>query len=128
MTTVVTKEIFKSYTFAVVLIEMGAISLFNQIKIIMLLRNQMTSRVAGIILTRIRERKGRLTEISDECRINRREFNVRGLSKMSLHRLLRVVYALYMVLPKREYDEMMDEIRRVMAAYADHYDYLLLDE
>ncbi len=94
----------------------------------MLLRNQLTSRVAGIILTRIRERKGRLTEISDECRINRREFNVRGLSKMSLHRLLRVVYALYMVLPKREYDEMMDEIRRVMAAYADHYDYLLLDE
>ena len=107
---------------------MGAISLFYQIKIIMLLRNQLTSRVAGIILTRIRERKGRLTEISDECRINRREFNVRGLSKMSLHRLLRVFYALYMVLPKREYDEMMDEIRRVMAAYADHYDYLLLDE
>ena len=107
---------------------MGAIFVFYQIKIIMLLRNQLTSRVAGIILTRIRERKGRLTEISDECRINRREFNVRGFSKMSLQRLLRVFYALYMVLPKREYDEMMDEIRRVMAAYADHYDYLLLDE
>lgn len=107
---------------------MGAIFVFYQIKIIMLLRNQLTSRVAGIILTRIRERKGRLTEISDECRINRREFNVRGFSKMSLQRLLRVFYALYMVLPKREYDEMMNEIRRVMAAYADHYDYLLLDE
>lgn len=94
----------------------------------MLLRKQMTSKVAGIILTRIRDRKGRLTEISDGCRINRREFNVRGFSKMSLHRLLRVVYALCLVLPKREYDEMMNEIRRVMAAYADHYDYLLLDE
>lgn len=107
---------------------MGAIFVFYQIKIIMLLRNQLTSRVAGIILTRIRERKGRLTEISDECRINRREFNVRGFSKMSLQRLLRVFYALYMVLPKREFDAMENEIAEVIADYADEYDYVLLDE
>ena len=94
----------------------------------MLLRNQLTSSVAGIILTRIREKKGRLTEISDECRINRREFNVRGLSKMSMQRLLRVLYSLYLLLPKNDFYAMMDEMAVVIENYGDDYDYALLDE
>lgn len=107
---------------------MGATYYLIKIFMTMLLRKQLTSKVARIILTRIRDRKGRLTEISDECRINRREFNVRGFSKMSLQRLLRVFYALCLVLPKSEFDAMGNEIAEVIADYADEYDYVLLDE
>ncbi len=93
-----------------------------------MLKDQLTSEVAGIILDRVRESKGRVTEISDLCRINRRELNVRGLSRMKLHRLLRIVYALAVVLRYEEYRDMMAQIARTIESYSDEFDYMLLDE
>ena len=48
------------------------------------LKDQLTSEVAGIILRHVRTPKGRLTEISDDSKINRKDFNVHGLSQ-SMH-------------------------------------------
>jgi len=93
-----------------------------------MLKDQLTSEVAGIILDRVRESKGRVTEISDLCRINRRELNVRGLSRMKLHRLLRIVYSLAVIMRYEEYRAMMEQISRTIENFSDNYDYLLLDE
>ena len=93
-----------------------------------MLKDQLTSSVAGIILRQVKKEKGRLTEVSDLCRINRSEFNVRGLSKMKLHRLLRIVYALTLVTPYNDYRQMMDEVRNTISNYSDMYDFTLLDE
>lgn len=93
-----------------------------------MLKDQLTSAVAGIILHHVRERKGRLTEVSDLCSINRKEFNRRGLSKMKLHRLLRLVYALALILPYREFDVMWKDILDEIRNYSDDYDFTLLDE
>jgi len=93
-----------------------------------MLRDQLTSEVAGIILCYVRERKGRLTEMSNECRINRREFNVHGLAMMKLHRLLRIIYDLCMILPPSEFKGMVDKIRETIIEYSENYDYRLLDE
>lgn len=93
-----------------------------------MLKEQLTSAVAGIILHHVRETKGRLTEVSDLCSINRKEFNRRGLSKMKLHRLLRLVYALALIMPYREFDVMWKDILDEIRNYSDDYDFTLLDE
>ena len=92
------------------------------------LKDQLTSEIAGIILRYVRNRKGRLTEISNDSRINRKEFNVRGFANLKLHRLLRVIYALYLELPYAEFVKMTDEIRETIIEYGEDYDYTLLDE
>lgn len=92
------------------------------------LRDKMSSDVAAIVLRYVRNKKGRLTQVSDDCRINRREFNISGLNKMRLHRLLRIVYDLYLELPYSEFVKMTDEIRDIIKDYGDEYDYTLLDE
>ena len=61
----------------------------------MKLKEQLTSEVAGIILKYVKAEKGRLTRISEDARINRKEFNIRGLSKMRLHRQMRLNHSLY---------------------------------
>lgn len=93
-----------------------------------MLKDQLTSAVAGIILHHLRDFKGRLTEVSDLCNINRREFNRKGLSKMKMHRLLRLVYAMALVLPYQEYDMMWKDILDEIRNFSDDYDYTLLDE
>ena len=44
----------------------------------------MSNDIAGIILQKIREKKGRLSIISDESSINRKHFNVEDFTKMTL--------------------------------------------
>lgn len=92
------------------------------------LKDQMTSEIAGIILQHVRNHKGRLSEVSDDCRINRREFNVRGISKMKFHRLLRIFYDLLLILTYAEFTKMMEEIINTLKDYADEHDYTVLDE
>ena len=92
------------------------------------LKDQLTREIAGIILRYVRNEKGRLSEISRDSRINRREFTIRGLAKMKLHRLLRILYDLCLELPYAEYMKMTDEIRQTISDYANEYDYTLLDE
>ena len=75
------------------------------------LKDKLSREVAGIILRYVKNRKGRLTQMSEDSRINRREFNVQGINKMRLHRLLRILYALHLELPYAEYMKMTDEIR-----------------
>lgn len=93
-----------------------------------MLKEQLTSMVAGIVLQRVRSEKGRLTEISELSKINRREFTVRGLSKMRMHRLLRIFYALTLVMTYHQFKLMMDEIHDAVREFSDKYDYDLLDE
>lgn len=93
-----------------------------------MLKEQLTSEVAGIILRHVRNPKGKLTEISELCRINRKEFNVRGLSKMKLHRLLRIIYVLALTMSYDQYRKMTDEVRDVIWEHEECYDYLLFDE
>lgn len=94
----------------------------------MTLKQQLTSEVAGIILDTVREKRGRLTEISDLCKINRSKFNVRGFSQLRVHQMLRIVYALAVILNYEDYRAMMTRIARAIEDFSDEYDYMLLDE
>lgn len=92
------------------------------------LKDQLTSEVVGIILLHVRNKKGRLTKISDDSKINRKEFNSSGLAKMKFHRVIRLLYAIAFELTYAEYKQMMNEIRDTITEWSDKYDYTLLDE
>ena len=94
----------------------------------MKLKDKLTSEVAGIILKYVKAEKGRLTRISEDARINRKEFNIRGLSKMRLHRQMRLNHSLYLEMTHEEYYRMWDEINDIVSYYGDNFDYILLDE
>ena len=93
-----------------------------------MVKEQFTSEVAGIILNHLREKKGRLTEVSDLCNINRKELNRKGLAKMKMHRLLRLMYAMELVLPYQEYDDMWTDILVKIREFSNVYDCTLFDE
>ena len=93
-----------------------------------MLRDDLTSDVAGIILENLRSVKGRLTEVSNLSGINRRELNRKGLAKMRMNRLMRLVYTMQLVMPPYKSDAMWQKIIEKVREYADYYDYILLDE
>ena len=94
----------------------------------MALKQKLASRISDIILAYVRGKKGRLTIISDESRINRNRFNTKELPMLRMHQMLRIFYALMLVLPSREFLAMMNEMYKVMEEFANDYDYVLLDE
>ena len=93
-----------------------------------MLRNELTSDVAGIILEYLRSVKGRLTEVSNLSGINRRELNRKGLAKMRMNRLMRLVYTMQLVMPPYKSEAMWQKIIEKVREYADYYDFILLDE
>ena len=93
-----------------------------------MLRDELTSDVAGIILEYLRSVKGRLTEVSNLSGINRREINRKGLAKMRMSRLMRLVYTMQLVMPPYKSEAMWQKIIKKVREYADYYDYILLDE
>ena len=94
----------------------------------MTVKEKLTHELAGIILHHVRDGKGRLTELSDLCGINRKEFNKRGFSKMRMHRLVRIVYALSVLMTYREFQELFLELHDTIRSYSDEYDFELFDE
>ena len=93
-----------------------------------MLRDELTSDVAGIILEYLRSVKGRMTEVSNLSGINRREINRKGLSKMRMNRLMRLVYTMTLVMPPKASEAMWQKIIEKVREYVDYYDFILLDE
>jgi hypothetical protein len=93
-----------------------------------MLRDELTSDVAGIILENLRSVKGRLTEVSNLSGINRRELNRKGLAKMRMNRLMRLVYAMLLIMPPKKSDAMWQKILEKLREYAKDFDFILLDE
>ena len=93
-----------------------------------MLRDELTSDVAGIILESLRSVKGRMTEVSNLSGINRRELNRKGLSKMRMNRLMRLVYTMTLVMPPKASDAMWQKIIEKVRDYAKDFDFILLDE
>lgn len=102
--------------------------LFNFLIIQIMLRDELTNEVAGIILQYLRDVKGRTTEVSNLSSINRREINRKGLVKMKMNRLLRLVYTMLLIMPPQSSEAMWQDILKKIREFADYYDFILLDE
>lgn len=93
-----------------------------------MLRDELAKEVAGIILQYLRDVKGRTTEVSNLSNINRREINQKGLVKMKLNRLLRLIYTMLLIMPPKSSEKMWQDIIGKIREFADYYDFILLDE
>ena len=82
----------------------------------------LTGLIAGIILETIREKKGRLTEVSDRSVINRREFDEEGLINMKLGRFIRLGKVLAQSLPRDHYNQMKNDISDEFWNYIENHD------
>ena len=90
-------------------------------------KERLTSELAGIILQHVRNPKGRLTEISDLCGINRKYFTRKGMARMRFHQMVRLFYALALIGERWEYEEMMAEFNALLAEWAEAFEYELFD-
>lgn len=84
--------------------------------------DQITSHVAGIILRHVRDKRGRLTLVSDMCKINRREFCHEGIAKMRFYRLVLIIAALFIVQHSFETRKMLTEIVNDFRAFVNDYE------
>lgn len=84
--------------------------------------------LSGITLQYLRGCKGRLTEVSELCQINRSMFTPEHLAKMQVRTFVHIIYALAVVMSKEEYMSMMDEFRDTIGLHALEHHYLLFDE
>ena len=75
-----------------------------------------------IILDTIREKKGRLTEISDQSVINRQEFIEERMVNMKLYRLVRLSETMAKSLPRSRYVQMMSDISEKFWESIEHED------
>lgn len=68
--------------------------------------------IGGIINEAIREKRGRLTEVSDMCVINRQEFAPEGIANLALHQLTRLSRAMVEAMPKQRLEQMKKDISK----------------
>lgn len=92
----------------------------NQNKSIML-KDQLTSLCAGIILGEVR-RDHRLTIISDECGINRKYFTRKYFRLLRFHRQIRLLYALSSWKTREDFEALGAKLFRAIWDFNCKYD------
>ena len=72
--------------------------------------NVLALSIADIINKAVREKRGRLTEVSDLSVINRQSFDADGIAQLPLFQFVRLGQALAVSLPKDRYEQMKSNI------------------
>lgn len=88
--------------------------------------SNLSKTMAEIILQHVRNRRGRLTMVSDMCGINRSEFCVDKLTIMRFYRSSRLLYILLTVITYDEFKQMMDKLWETVQDTYDEYETFLL--
>lgn len=68
--------------------------------------------IGDIINKAIREKRGRLTEVSNQCVINRQEFTPEGISKLAMYQFTRLGQAMVENMPRNRYEQMKKDISK----------------
>lgn len=72
--------------------------------------NELALSIGDIINKAVREKKGRLTEVSDQCSINRRKFAPEGIIHIEVYQLIRLGQSIALSMPRNRYEQMKSEI------------------
>jgi hypothetical protein len=89
---------------------------------------EMCRLVAETFLQRVCEKRGRKTDVSNICHMNRSELTVDGLMKMKGYRLMRVMYALLMLRTRKDVVKIVCELIDIINDCVDEYDGKLLED
>ena len=70
----------------------------------------MALSIGDILNKAVREKKGRLTEVSEQCSINRQKFDPEDIIHIQFHQLVRLGQAIALSMPRDRYEQMKSEI------------------
>lgn len=93
-----------------------------------MLRDQLVSDCAGIILDAVRSERGRLTFVSVESRTNRTCFTRKLFRNIRWFKFIRILYCLSMKMEREAFKKLGEKLFDEIWLRADYYDYVLLDE
>lgn len=73
-------------------------------------KNELALSIGDILNKAVREKKGRLTEVSEQCSINRQKFDPEDIIHIQFHQLVRLGQAIALSMPRDRYEQMKSEI------------------
>lgn len=68
--------------------------------------------IGDIINKAIREKRGRLTEVSNQCVINRQEFDPEGIANLAFYQIIRLGKAIIEAMPKKRIEQLKMDISK----------------
>ena len=84
--------------------------------------------IVKIILERIRNERGRLTRISNTCKINRGKLTDEAMTHVRFNQLILLFYAVCLNLKPKEFEAMMKDIYYTFVEKSAEYDFSLFDD
>lgn len=84
--------------------------------------------IVKIILERIKNERGRLTRISNTCKINRGKLTDENMAFMRVYHYILLFYAVCLNLKPKEFEAMMKDIYYTFVEMSAEYDYSLFED
>ena len=72
--------------------------------------HELALSIGDILNKAVREKRGRLTEVSEQCSINRQKFDAEDITNIRLYQLIRLGQAIALSMPRDRYEQMKSEI------------------
>ena len=90
-------------------------------------KKDLIEEIIMIILNSLRKEKGRLTKISNTCRINRGKLTDESMAKLRFYHLILLFYAICLNLTANEFETMMKDIYYTFVEKSAEYDFTLFN-
>ena len=90
-------------------------------------KKDLIEEIVKIVLTNLRKEKGRLTKISNTCRINRGKLTDESMAKLRFYHLILLFYAICLNLTAKEFEAMMKDIYYTFVEKSAEFDYTLFN-
>ena len=90
-------------------------------------KKDLIEEIVKIVLTSLRKEKGRLTKISNTCRINRGKLTDKSMAKLRFYHLILLFYAICLSLTAEEFETMMKDIYYTFVEKSKEYDETLFN-
>ena len=90
-------------------------------------KKDLIEEIVKIVLTSLRKEKGRLTKISNTCRINRGKLTDESMAKLRFYHLILLFYAIYLNMTANEFETMIKDIYYTFVEKSAEYDYTLFN-
>lgn len=90
-------------------------------------KKDLIEEIIMIILNSLRKEKGRLTKISNTCKINRGKLTDESMAKMRVYHLILLFYAICLNLTAKEFEAMMKDIYYTFVEKSAEYDFTLFN-
>ena len=91
-------------------------------------KRDLIEEIVKIILEKIKNERGRLTRISNTCKINRGKLTDEAMAYMRVYHFILLFYAACLNLKPKEFEAMMKDIYYTFVEKSAEYDFSLFED